>query len=257
MNYTITKEQIESIAQGGGKKKIKEFFPDVFETKLEVGKWYKGDLLLGCYKGNGKCYGFYDDDFGDDFYMSENSGYIPATEAEVKQALIAEAKKMGFAYGIKFKVNNGTDGFCKCDCEFDFINNALISNGWRLFKDGQWAEIIKDEITPKQFLLDLIGNKWVVEIDKKKYLNSVFYFKDDSLLFELEKSDEVLYLWYSYSKIWNPISTKFSLNYEQTQQLIKETVEEHFNLRDVTPNARRYKTIRKVEEHFNLRYIGK
>ena len=38
--YTITEEQIKSIAEGGGKKKIKEMFPEVFNPKLEVGKWY-------------------------------------------------------------------------------------------------------------------------------------------------------------------------------------------------------------------------
>jgi len=44
MNYEITEEQIKELAKGNAK--VKNWFPEVFETKLEVGKWYKSDYPL-------------------------------------------------------------------------------------------------------------------------------------------------------------------------------------------------------------------
>lgn len=93
----------------------------------------------------------------------------------------------------------------------------------------------KEKQNPKLFLLEILGNELTVKIDREKYPNSVFYFKGDSCLLELEKSGSTTYLSCNYSKIWNPISEQFSLGYSEIQQLIKETVEEHFKMRDVTP----------------------
>lgn len=97
---------------------------------------------------------------------------------------------------------------------------------------------VEDSVSSEQFLLDILGNELTLKIDKEKYPNSVFYFKGDKCLLELQKSGDVLYLWCNYNEIWNPISTKFSLNYTSTQSLIKVTVEEHFKLRDVTPTTK-------------------
>lgn len=81
---------------------------------------------------------------------------------------------------------------------------------------------------PKKYLLELLGNELTIKVDKEKFTNSVFYFKGDNCLLELEKSGDETYLWCSYYKIWKPISDQFSLEYSQIQALIKETVEEHF-----------------------------
>lgn len=103
---------------------------------------------------------------------------------------------------------------------------------------------------PKKYLLELLGNELAVKIDIEKFPNSVFYFKGDNLLLELEKSSDIIYLWCSYIKIWNPISNKFSLEFPEIQQLIKETVEEHFKMRGVTPKFLTDTTDKMVEEHF-------
>jgi len=42
-------------------------------------------------------------------------------------------------------------------------------------------------------------------------------------------------LWILYS-IWDNISSFFGLDYDATQQLIKEWVEEHLKLGDITPS---------------------
>ena len=42
--YTITEEQIKELAKWKhGKRLTQEWFPEVFENKLEVGKWYLVD----------------------------------------------------------------------------------------------------------------------------------------------------------------------------------------------------------------------
>ncbi len=116
-------------------------------------------------------------------------------------------------------------------------------------------QLENEKQNPKLFLLGILGNELTLKVDREKYPNSVFYFKGDSCLLELEKSGSTTYIWCNYSKIWNPISEKFSLGYSQIQQLIKETVEEHFKMRYVTPCQSEYDDDSGVEEHFKMRYV--
>ena len=109
----------------------------------------------------------------------------------------------------------------------------------------------KEQAKPKDFLLEILGNEPTRKIDPKKYPNSVFYFKGDTCLLELEKRGDKNYVWCDYDKIWNPVSGKFNLNYEQTQQFIKETLEEHFKLRDIIPSCFYQAYFAVLEEHFN------
>ena len=114
-------------------------------------------------------------------------------------------------------------------------------------------QLEKEKKDPKVFLLEILGNEITVKIDREKYPNSVFYFKGDSLLLEFEKSASSSYLWCSYSKIWNPISNKFGLEYSEIQQLIKETVEDHFKMREATPWGYGQTQPIAVEDHFKMR----
>ena len=43
-SFSITKDQLRQLTD----PKVKEWFPEVFEVKLEVGKWYKSDIGLFC-----------------------------------------------------------------------------------------------------------------------------------------------------------------------------------------------------------------
>jgi len=108
----------------------------------------------------------------------------------------------------------------------------------------------EEQNDPKQFLLEILGNELTIKIDRENYPNSVFYFKGETCLLELEKTSNSTYLWCNYGKIWNPISERFSLKYIGTQSLIKETVEEHFKLRDITPFRLSDISFKEVEEHF-------
>lgn len=97
---------------------------------------------------------------------------------------------------------------------------------------------VEENVSAEQFLLDILGSELTLKIDREKYPNSVFYFKGDKCLLELKKSNTALYLWCNYNEIWNPISTKFYLDYASTQSLIKMTIEEHFKLKDITPTTK-------------------
>ena len=65
----------------------------------------------------------------------------------------------------------------------------------------------------------------------KYYPDSTFFKKDDKVTLELEKSGT---LWVLYS-VWTDIADMFSLNYNETQQLIKAWMEQQIKSKKVTP----------------------
>lgn len=155
--YTITEEQIKDIAQGGGKKKIKEMFPNVFLKELEVGKWYKYKKGVFFIKSIN---GFWINVYGtnkDGEWMTDNakttydSSFKPATNEEVEAALIAEAKRRGFVDGAKYKSPCGK-------FKRTVVYPLVLTKDGKDLKDshcsmityrGQWAEIIKEKILSK------------------------------------------------------------------------------------------------------------
>ena len=66
----------------------------------------------------------------------------------------------------------------------------------------------------------------------KRYPESVFWVKDGEVIVEIEKSK---YFWVS-PQIWRTIMSMFSLEDTETQQVIKDWLEEHYGLRGLTPN---------------------
>jgi hypothetical protein len=90
---------------------------------------------------------------------------------------------------------------------------------------------MKDRLRKVQFkYLDyLFENTYGVK--SKNYPNSTFFKKDDKVILELEKFGT---LWVLYS-VWSNISDMFSLDYNETQQLIKEWVEAQLKQVVVTP----------------------
>ena len=149
-NYEITEEQIKQLAKGNAK--VKEWFPEVFETKLEVGKWYKrirgNTLSFICEpkENEVKSYGFNNNVFYNDTesdihwgYMNELEEWTPATDSKVLEALKNEFKKQN--PNIVFNY-------------FRFKNNIL--SGWNLtgipyelFKDGVFTKFHTQEEAEK------------------------------------------------------------------------------------------------------------
>jgi hypothetical protein len=157
-NYEITEEQIREIETWGNYKdsqKVREeWFPEVFETKLEIGKWYK-DLdngkFLFCFQGgygnsdtHGLNYGFNSqNEFRETLGVHKRDVYTPATDSEVLEALKKEAIKRGFVKGAYFK-ELWAKSNCKVnDIVYKHFTLDLRSNGKCLFHNGKWAEIIK------------------------------------------------------------------------------------------------------------------
>ena len=187
-NYKITKEQILAIEKVGGADVslyLKETFPEVFKTELEVGKWYKmkGNTHFLCnFNGNignnGNSYGFnLNGEWMDNSMCFHNSDtYVEATPEEVESALINEAKKRGFVEGVEFIcLISGKKGKTECpgflyegaygknsnSLETSFAETSI--NGV-LYKDGKWATILPQEktVVPMAKALKIIAKKMKV-----------------------------------------------------------------------------------------------
>jgi hypothetical protein len=153
MKTKVTKEDLQN--RLNEVQKMIDNFKE--ETKLEVGKWYKTEngriTFLESFESC-KGYGFnhsnwHNTEIGFTF-ISDPEDWNPATNKEVEDALIKEAKKRGFKDGITVirpnewgEVNNNVT---LSGNEFNFNGNWFGTyKGRRLFKDGVWAEIIEDK----------------------------------------------------------------------------------------------------------------
>jgi len=143
--------------------KIKETFPKLFkETELEIGKWYRDTTSKTClilYNGGRLAYGFGRNtgDWLEDYivYNSDLTDYKLATDKEVEEALIKEAKKRGFKEGVVvdcFLVSgNGTiDQYDEDNVYYEIDDkNSLNYGNKMIYKEGKWATII-ETITKEQ-----------------------------------------------------------------------------------------------------------
>jgi hypothetical protein len=67
----------------------------------------------------------------------------------------------------------------------------------------------------------------------KKFPDSIFWIKDGKIIAEIENSK---HFWVSH-QIWEYINVMFSLEYTETQQVIKDWLEEHYKLGGLTPSG--------------------
>jgi len=82
----------------------------------------------------------------------------------------------------------------------------------------------------KEYLLYLFGE--LTEYHSEKFPHSRFWKNDEyGVVLELEKSGT---LWVYY-KIWDNFSMFFSLEYNDTKQVMKIILEEHLKLGGITP----------------------
>jgi hypothetical protein len=151
-NYTITKEQLRSLTD----PKVKEMFPDAFENILEEGKWYKseGVAIAFCEEimsiHDFKAHVVWcNDDFDKYAELGFSSGWQPATQDEVFDALKRAAIKMGYKKGLycifgrkKHIRAIEEDGF---RLNLQDINALIIGSDY-IFIDGEWAEIVNKKL---------------------------------------------------------------------------------------------------------------
>ena len=168
--YELTQEQINQLAEKKhAKELLQEFLPEAFETKLEVGKWYrlrnKAFNWLMCYTENSfGCYGFNSKNlYSNEYVMYDYNDWELATEEEVREALIKEAKKRGFNNIGDLKIKNTygciRNGFVTLTNNFyyDYKGNTLRLDGALIFNNGVWAEIVIEDI-PTQEEIDRVIN---------------------------------------------------------------------------------------------------
>jgi hypothetical protein len=141
------KEQLNSISE-----KIKQL-----ETpSLQKGKWYKRNKELLVWNDYKKTYGFTEDGmWSNDMLFSRDLNIcVPATDKEVEEALIKEAKKRGFKEGVKFystyhDKNWGHGEVGKISFGINWssgLNTVLFSGNHYIFTDGKWAEIVSEPL---------------------------------------------------------------------------------------------------------------
>jgi hypothetical protein len=136
------------------KEKIEKEFPELFKKNALVRGWsrIKGDeFALAFIQGIEETYGFdYKGRWSRNWCENISSTkYTPATDKEVEEALIKEAKKRGFKKGVSFL--SISDGVKKQGSNFGYYgnNNQICLGGGTIFKDGEWAEVLQT-ITKQQ-----------------------------------------------------------------------------------------------------------
>ena len=152
--FKITEEQIKK----NKNLTLKEYFKEVFETKLEVGKWYKDNFGEGLYfiteiqEHYFYYYGFnYSFNYKEkDYYAIKNCDLVLATEKEVFNALKKEAeKRYKLGQTVRCLKDGEIETINQIDYDFYFDYSRLwINEDCKIFDNGKWAEIISqpDEV---------------------------------------------------------------------------------------------------------------
>jgi len=82
----------------------------------------------------------------------------------------------------------------------------------------------------ERFILNILNN--LEEYTHKDFPTSIFYKKDNILLFEYNENSGIF--WCDDSNFWTILRKKYNLKYEQIKILIKYMVEEHLIKNDIT-----------------------
>ncbi len=81
----------------------------------------------------------------------------------------------------------------------------------------------------------------------KKYIYSIFYVKNDLILFEQQIKNRHFYV--RYDLIWSVFEMKYKFNHNDIQSFIKDRLETHVKLEDYTPSAALLAVTTKLETH--------
>jgi hypothetical protein len=155
-NFRVTREQIL-------KYNMQDEFPEVF--KLETHKWYivshptmQDAIVFIQEEGMPHTFGFNHEGEWTDIYSNEhlhskyrNDVVRPATDDEVKKAIIEEATRRGVwdKPMVSAVSKNISDSGTYCET-FEAVNNVLWSEYGRVFDNGEWATAL--ELTTEERL---------------------------------------------------------------------------------------------------------
>ena len=126
-----------------------------------------------------------------------------------------------------------------------------LSGGLSLTLDDNQKKELLEQLTNakdvkeliKQEILDMLeqnkSNVSFLNSDGKetKYPTSRFEILNNEgmWLFDIDYNSENKHFCYSYYKIYEVFSIKYSINYDDLQEVMKDILEEYLNLKDVTP----------------------
>ena len=82
-----------------------------------------------------------------------------------------------------------------------------------------------------------------------EYPDSIFWVKDGEVIVEIYKRRDDFWV---RSEIWKVIRNMFSLEYSETQQVIRDWLEEHYKLGGLTPQMTEKRLWSLLEEHYKL-----
>ena len=174
----LTKEQLEAVNEAWmnceDSDELNDFLKEkgLIKQEFEVEKWYKqidGDSVWfatkivnpewGCFMYG---YGFHNNDLKWSNNKCSNvtaNQYRLATDKEVQDALIKEAKKRGFKEGVYVNSfasegcyahnNEIIDHYDSTSIFFDAKENSFSMGNKCLMIDGLWAEIVKEDNADK------------------------------------------------------------------------------------------------------------
>jgi hypothetical protein len=77
----------------------------------------------------------------------------------------------------------------------------------------------------------------IYEVNSKNNHNSRFWKKGDEIVLELETGNINYNTLWVLDTIWKDIDNMFSSSYDETQQIIREWVEQYLELKGVTPRT--------------------
>jgi hypothetical protein len=152
-------KELHSVVGTVWQTSIEKEFPKLFkDDDLVVGDWYRhysgGFNYIVCVIDQRTAYGF----MGEDYYSSLlfgkqrlNQGAVPATDEEVKDALIKEAKKRGFKNGVRIKSKWFHNDLSVGSLNVKFTLNKYpltLSSGssagiYTIFEGGVWATVVE------------------------------------------------------------------------------------------------------------------
>ena len=110
--------------------------------------------------------------------------------------------------------------------------------------------IEKTSQSAKSFFLNYIQGL-EVKIDKKRYIDTVFYSKNGCCLFNYNEKNGYLYC--KYNGFWSVFEREYHMSHQQIKTFIKNGVEEHFKFKVTTPAYAHFNRTRMVEEHFKIK----
>lgn len=165
----MTIEQIEKEIKESKKRQeflLKELENLKKQPEFEKGKWYVAGLgdekeyylmkATGTFTNYNAGYTEFYTINGSEFYNNkcDKEGFKPATKEQIQKILIEVAKKKGFKNGVKIN-QVGTDKGRYTVTNFDRLyyyedygygDGLSCSCGFSIYRNGEWAEIIKNDL---------------------------------------------------------------------------------------------------------------